>query len=74
VRLLPDEVFGLIHGKAGVITLADGAKTCFMGSANESRSAWQLNYELVWEDPSPEAVAGNHDLVLNSAFLEGMQG
>jgi hypothetical protein len=40
-----------------VITLADGSKTCFMGSANESKSAWQLNYELVWEDPSPEAVA-----------------
>jgi superfamily II DNA or RNA helicase len=57
VRVLPDEVFGLIHGKAGVITLADGSKTAFMGSANESKSAWQMNYELVWEDPSPEAVA-----------------
>ncbi|MDR3576900.1 MAG: helicase-related protein [Anaerolineaceae bacterium] len=56
VRVLPDEVFGLIHGKAGVITLADGSKTCFMGSANESKSAWKLNYELVWEDKSPEAV------------------
>lgn len=57
VRVLPDEVFGLIHGKAGVITLADGSKTSFMGSANESKSAWRLNYELVWEDSSPEAVA-----------------
>ena len=57
MRVLPDEVFGLIHGKAGVITLADGTQTCFMGSANESQSAWQMNYELVWEDPSPEAVA-----------------
>jgi superfamily II DNA or RNA helicase len=57
VRVLPDEVFGLIHGKAGVITLADGSRTCFMGSANESRSAWQMNYELIWEDASPEAVA-----------------
>lgn len=56
VRVLPDEVFGLIHGKAGVITLADGSKTSFMGSANESKSAWRLNYELVWEDTSPEAV------------------
>lgn len=56
VRVLPDEVFGLIHGKAGVITLADGSKTCFMGSANESKSAWQMNYELVWEDVSTEAV------------------
>jgi SNF2 family DNA or RNA helicase len=57
VRVLPDEAFGLIHGKAGVITLADGTKTSFIGSANESKSAWQLNYELVWEDASPEAIA-----------------
>lgn len=57
VRVLPDKVFGLIHGKAGVITLADGSKTSFIGSANESKAAWRLNYELVWEDPSPEAVA-----------------
>lgn len=56
VRVLPDAVFGLIHGKAGVITLADGSKTTFMGSANESRSAWQRNYELLWEDCSLEAV------------------
>lgn len=40
VRVLPDQIFGLIHGKAGVITLADGQQTSFMGSANESRSAW----------------------------------
>jgi len=56
VRVLPDETFGLIHGKAGVITLADGSKTSFMGSANESSSAWKVNYELIWEDTSPEAV------------------
>jgi superfamily II DNA or RNA helicase len=46
VRVLPDRHFGLIHGKAGVITLADGAKTAFLGSVNE----------LLWEDASPEAV------------------
>ncbi len=56
VRVLPDTAFGLIHGKAGVITRTDGTKTAFMGSANESKSAWRLNYELVWEDDSPEAV------------------
>lgn len=27
-----------------------------MGSANESLTAWKLNYELVWEDDSEEAV------------------
>jgi superfamily II DNA or RNA helicase len=57
VRVLPDEVFGLIHGKAGVITMADGRRTSFLGSVNETRSGWQINYELLWEDPSPEAVA-----------------
>ena len=56
VRVLPDEVFGLIHGKAGVITLADGRRTSFLGSANESASAFRLNYELVWEDDDPATV------------------
>jgi superfamily II DNA or RNA helicase len=46
----------VIHGKAGVIGYQDGRKTCFMGSANESLTAWKLNYELVWEDDSEEAV------------------
>lgn len=56
IRILPDEAFGLIHGKAGVITYGDGKKTCFIGSTNESLSAWKLNYELVWEDDSDDAV------------------
>ncbi|MCY4488573.1 MAG: phospholipase D-like domain-containing protein [Deltaproteobacteria bacterium] len=57
IRVLPDEIFGLIHGKAGVITLADGRQTSFLGSANESKTAFRLNYELIWEDDSTEAVA-----------------
>ena len=56
IRVLPDEAFGLIHGKAGIIQYNDGSQTCFMGSTNESLSAWKLNYELVWEDDSIEAV------------------
>lgn len=56
VRVLPREEFGLIHGKAGVITLADGQKTAFLGSINETYDAWKLNYELLWEDNSPEAI------------------
>lgn len=56
VRVLPSETFGLVHGKAGVITSADGSKTSFMGSANETFSAWRMNYELVWEDDSPESI------------------
>ncbi|MBP1909181.1 phospholipase D-like domain-containing anti-phage protein [Methanolobus bombayensis] len=56
VRVLPDKAFGLIHGKAGVITKADGTKTAFMGSTNETLSAWKRNYELVWEDDSDDAI------------------
>lgn len=47
VKVLPDEYFGLVPGKAGGITLADGTKTAFMGSVNESVSAGKLNYELL---------------------------
>ncbi|MBW2708168.1 MAG: DEAD/DEAH box helicase family protein [Deltaproteobacteria bacterium] len=56
VKVLPDPAFGLVHGKAGIIRYKDGQKTCFMGSANESLAAWKLNYELVWEDNSDEAI------------------
>lgn len=54
VNILPDEAFGLIHGKAGVITRTDGSRVCFIGSANEFRTAWVSNYELVWLDESEE--------------------
>ncbi len=56
VRVLPDTAFGLIHGKAGVVRYADGRATSFLGSVNESLSAWKLNYELLWEDTDPAAV------------------
>ena len=39
-----------------MITLPDGRRTSFLGSANESASAFRLNYELVWEDDDPRAV------------------
>lgn len=57
VKVIPDKKFGLIHGKAGVITLENGEKTSFLGSANETFSGWKLNYELLWEDDSEESVA-----------------
>ncbi|MBF0106881.1 MAG: DEAD/DEAH box helicase family protein [Deltaproteobacteria bacterium] len=57
VRVLPDSAFGLIHGKAGVVRRADGSATAFLGSVNESASAWQVNYELLWEDNDPESIA-----------------
>ena len=49
-----DRVF--VHGKAGVIEAADGSKTCFLGSINETRRAFAHNYEILWEDTSPEGV------------------
>lgn len=57
VRVLPDSAFGLIHGKAGVLRQADGSATAFLGSVNESASAWKVNYELLWEDDDPETIA-----------------
>ena len=56
VRVMPNDIFGLIHGKAGVITLKDGKKTSFIGSVNETYAAWELNYEILWEDDSQEAI------------------
>ena len=56
VRVLPDQAFGLIHGKAGVIRYADGRSTSFLGSVNESLTAWKLNYELLWEDDAEDSV------------------
>ncbi len=56
IRVVPkDRVF--IHGKAGVIETGDGSRTSFLGSINETRSAFAQNYEILWEDPSSEGVA-----------------
>jgi PLD-like domain/Helicase conserved C-terminal domain/SNF2-related domain len=57
VRVLPDSAFGLIHGKAGVIRYSDKPATAFLGSVNESATAWKINYELLWEDDSAETVS-----------------
>ncbi len=56
VKVLPSDKFGLVHGKAGVITLSNGTKTTFLGSTNETKAGWELNYELMWEDDSEDAV------------------
>lgn len=71
IKVLPDHCFGLIHGKAGVITLENGHKTSFLGSVNETQAGWELNYELLWEDDSPEAVAwvqAEFDALWTSAY------
>jgi superfamily II DNA or RNA helicase len=50
-----------VHGKAGVIYRPDGTSSAFMGSLNETREGWSGNYELVWEDTSPDGVAWVED-------------
>lgn len=56
IRVAPDSICGFLHGKAGVIELADGKKIGFIGSMNETSSGWQRHYEILWEDESPEGV------------------
>lgn len=54
VRVLPDDAFGLIHGKAGVITLADGRRTSFLGSAAPVPTA-TTGVRRTYGDSSPAA-------------------
>ena len=56
IKVVPRSVAPFVHGKAGVIRRQDGSAVSFMGSINETRAAWAHNYELVWEDSSPEGV------------------
>ncbi|MDW8479219.1 MAG: helicase-related protein [Xanthomonadales bacterium] len=68
--MAPDDICGFVHGKAGVITLADGRKLGFIGSMNETKSGWQRHYEILWEDESPEGVAwieAEFDFLWNAA-------
>ncbi len=56
IRVVPkNHVF--LHGKAGVIECATGEKICFLGSINETKNAFANNYEILWEDSSPEGIA-----------------
>lgn len=57
IRVAPDSACGFVHGKAGVIDLADGRKLGFIGSMNETSSGWASHYEILWSDDSPEGVA-----------------
>jgi hypothetical protein len=61
IHVVDRQTAPLLHGKAGIITRADGRKTCFIGSMNETRHALREHYELVWEDESAEGVAWTQD-------------
>ena len=45
-----------VHGEAGVIEFRDGESTAFVGSANESATAFRHSYEIIWEDDDPAAT------------------
>src|SRR6266436_510126 len=56
VRVVPrdaDNVF--VHGKAGVIERPDGTYS-FVGSVNDSVSAFRHAYEILWGDDDPNAA------------------
>ena len=57
VRVVPrdaDNVF--VHGKAGVIQHADGRTYSFVGSVNDSATAFRHAYEILWGDDDAGAA------------------
>lgn len=57
IRVVSRDNAPFLHGKAGLITRPDGTTSSFMGSINETANGWAQSYEMIWEDPSPEAGA-----------------
>jgi superfamily II DNA or RNA helicase/DNA-binding Lrp family transcriptional regulator len=55
IRVVPRERL-FLHGKAGVIYYPDEQRKSFIGSVNESKSAFRDNYELVWLDDDEESA------------------
>ncbi|MGP6151636.1 phospholipase D-like domain-containing anti-phage protein [Priestia flexa] len=55
IRIVPRERL-FLHGKAGSIHYQDGSRKSFIGSVNESKSAFSHNYELVWQDDDEESA------------------
>jgi len=55
IRVVPKERL-FLHGKAGSIHYHDGSRKSFIGSVNDSKSAFTTNYELVWQDDDEESA------------------
>ncbi|CAH0344923.1 phospholipase D-like domain-containing anti-phage protein [Bacillus sp. CECT 9360] len=55
IRVVPRERL-FLHGKAGSIHYPDGGRKSFIGSVNESKSAFSHNYELIWQDDDEESA------------------
>lgn len=70
IRVVPRERL-FLHGKAGSVRYPDGRRLAFMGSVNETRSAFAHNYELIWEDDE-EAAADWVEEEFHSLWNEGV--
>lgn len=57
IRVVSRDNAPFLHGKAGVITRPDGSTSSFIGSINETANGWAQSYEMIWEDPAPEAAS-----------------
>lgn len=55
IRVVPKERL-FIHGKAGSIKYANGNRISFVGSVNDSKSAFKYNYELIWQEDGWESA------------------
>ncbi|NCN05107.1 MAG: DEAD/DEAH box helicase family protein [Spirochaetales bacterium] len=55
IRVVPRERL-FLHGKAGVMYYPQSTRMSFIGSVNESKSAFRDNYELVWLDDDEESA------------------
>lgn len=55
IRVVPKERI-FLHGKAGLVQYKNGSKIAFIGSVNETKSAFNNNYELVWKDDESESA------------------
>ncbi len=55
IRVVPKERL-FLHGKAGSIHYTDGSRKAFIGSVNETKSAFAHNYELVWQDDDEDSA------------------
>ncbi len=55
IRVVPKERL-FLHGKAGSIHYPDGTRKAFIGSVNDSKSAFAKNYELVWQDEDADSA------------------
>lgn len=57
VRVVPRDAENVfVHGKAGVIEHADGRVYSFVGSVNDSATAFRHAYEILWGDEDPSAA------------------